>query len=263
MAANKSWALITGASSGIGKALALEFAAKGYSLFLIARNEQALGQVAADCSRHSGIETKTYLVDLADASALDGLLRTLSAISLEFEILVNNAGFGLHGGFFETDIDKETQLLNVQLAATLKLTKALLPGMMARKSGRILNVASVYSFSPVPYQSVYSACKAFMLSFSESLGEELKGTGVTVTTLCPGTTKTEFRARAGISHKDGDAGVPAESVAKLAVRGTLRGKHLIVPGFTNRFFVFMARHLPVSLVPRLLRSINKARGVND
>lgn len=263
MAANKTWALITGASSGIGKALAFEFAAKGYNLFLIARNEQALGQVATDGGRQFGVETKTYSVDLADTLALEGLIHALSATPFEFEILVNNAGFGLHGEFFETDIDKELQLVKVQLAAMLRLTKALLPGMIARKKGRILNVASVYSFAPVPFQSVYSACKAFMLSFSESLGEELKGTGVTVTTLCPGTTKTEFRARAGISHKDEDAGVPAESVARIAVRQTLKGKHLVVPGFTNRFFVFMARHLPVSLVPRLLRSINKSRGVND
>jgi short-subunit dehydrogenase len=202
-------------------------------------------------------------VDLDDPSALDGLIRALSSTPLDFEILVNNAGFGLHGEFSKTEIEKETQLLNVQLAAMLKLTKVVLPGMMARKNGRILNVASVYSFSPVPFQSVYSACKAFMLSFSESLREELKGTGVTVTTLCPGTTKSEFRARAGISHKDGDAGVPAEVVAKVAVTGALRGKHLIVPGFTNRFFVFMSRHLPMRFVPRLLRSINKARGVND
>ncbi len=263
MAANKTWALITGASSGIGKALAFEFAAKGYNLFLIARNEQSLGQVAAHCAQQPGSETKTYPVDLADTSAVESLIHTLSVASLEFEILVNNAGFGLHGEFFETDIEKESQLINVQLAAMLKLTKALLPGMIARKSGRILNVASVYSFAPVPFQSVYSACKAFMLSFSESLGEELKGTGVTVTALCPGTTKTEFRARAGISHKDEDAGVTAESVARIGVRQTLKGKHLVVPGLTNRFFVFMARHLPVSVVPRLLRSINKARGVND
>src|SRR6266567_5168075 len=130
MAANPKWALITGASSGIGKALAFEFAAKGYNLFLIARNEQSLRQVAAGCGRESGIETKIYQVDLADPSAVEDLVRALSAAPLDFEILVNNAGFGLHGGFFETGIEKEIQMLDVQLAAALKLTKAVLPGMM-------------------------------------------------------------------------------------------------------------------------------------
>ena len=263
MVENKKRALITGASSGIGKALALEFASKGYNLFLTARNEAALLHVAAECAGKFKIETEIYLADFSNLAAVDDLVRVLSASGREFEILVNNAGFGVHGEFAKTELDIELKMLNVQLAAMVKLTKSLLPGMMARKNGRVLNVASVYSFAPVPFQAVYSACKAFMLSFSAALREELKGSGVTVTVLCPGTTQTEFRARAGITEKNKSAGVSAESVAQIAVRETLRGKHLVVPGFSNRLFVFFARRLPFAFVPRVVRFINNARGVNE
>ena len=181
MAPKPTWALITGASSGIGKAVAFEFARKGYNLFLTSWDEQPLQQVAVDCSQHYNIETRTYVADLTRMESVDGLIRALFAPPVEIEFLINNAGFGVGGEFLKTDLAQELNLLNVQLAAALKLTKAVLPQMVARKKGRILNVASVYSFAPVPFQAVYSACKAFLLTFSESLRGELKGTGVTVT----------------------------------------------------------------------------------
>src|SRR4029079_19309678 len=123
-----------------------------------------------------------------------------------YEILVNNAGFGIHGDFESSDIDRNLELVQVQLASMLRLTRSVLPGMIARRSGRILNVASVYSFSPVPFQSVYGACKAFLLSFSSALQNEIYGTGVTVTAFCPGITQTEFRSRAGIKQKHEGSG---------------------------------------------------------
>jgi uncharacterized protein len=263
MATNQKWALITGASSGIGRAVAFELAAQGYNLFMTSRNEQPLRQVAADCRQQYNVETQARVADLARLESVDGLIRALPAPPLEIEFLVNNAGFGVGGEFLKTDLAQELSLLNVQLAAMLKLTKAVLPQMRARKKGRILNVASVYSFAPAPFQAVYSGCKAFLLTFSESLREELKGTGVTVTVLCPGTTRTEFRARAGIAHRNDAAGASPEAVAKIAVRQTLRGKPLVVPGFANRFFVFFMRRLPVSVVPGVVRFINSARGVNE
>jgi uncharacterized protein len=259
----KQWALITGASSGIGRAVAYELAGKGFNLFLTSWDEEPLQQVAADCHQQYRIETQAYVADLSRLESVDGLIRALFAPPIEIEILVNNAGFGVGGEFLKTDLARELNLLNVQLAATLKLTKAVLPQMAARKKGRILNVASVYSFAPAPFQAVYSGCKAFLLTFSESLREELKGTGVTVTALCPGTVRTEFRARAGIAHRNDSAGASAEAVAKIAVRHTLRGKHLVVPGIANRFFVFCTRRLPISLVPGIVRFINSARGVNE
>jgi uncharacterized protein len=263
MATKQKWALITGASSGIGRAVAYELADKGYNLLLTSRDEQRLQQVATDCCQQYHIETQALVADLSCLESVDGLIRALFAPPIEIECLVNNAGFGVGGEFLKTDLAQELNLLNVQLAAMLKLTKAVLPQMVARKKGRILNVASVYSFAPVPFQAVYSACKAFLLTFSESLREELKGTGVTVTALCPGTTRTEFRARAGIAHRNDAAGASAEAVAKIAVRQTLRGKHLVVPGFAHRVFVFVARRLPVSVVPAAVRFINSIRGVNE
>ncbi len=263
MAEQRKWALITGASSGIGRALAFECASRGYGLFLVSRDEASLQQVAADCRRQYEVETRAYPADLARAESVDGLVGALSAAPVEIEILVNNAGFGVGGEFLKTDLGQELDLLNVQLAAMLKLTKAVLPQMQARRKGRILNVASLYSFSAVPFQAVYSGCKAFLLMFSESLREELKGSGVTVTTFCPGTTRTQFRTRAGIAHRDHAAGVDPQVVARIALRQTLRGKPLVVPGFANKLYVFLARRLPVSIVPGIVRSINSARGVNE
>jgi short-subunit dehydrogenase len=263
MATNPKWALITGASSGIGKAVAFELAGRGYNLFLTSWDEEPLRQTAADFHQQFNVETRAYVADLTRRESVDGLMQALFAPPIEIEILVNNAGFGVGGEFLKTDLARELDLVNLQLVATLKLTKAVLPQMVARKKGRILNVASVYSFAPVPFQAVYSACKAFLLTFSESLRGELKGTGVTVTALCPGTVRTEFRSRAGIAHRNQAAGATPEAVAKIAVRQTLRGKHLAVPGFTSKVFVFFARRLPVSVVPRIVRYINSIRGVNE
>jgi short-subunit dehydrogenase len=197
--ADKLWAIVTGASSGIGRALALEFAGGGFNLFLTGRNEKALAEVAAECSRKFHVETKVFTADLSRIEGIDSVVAALRANPNRYEVLVNNAGFGIHGDFASTDIDQELQLVQVQIAASLKLTKAVLPSMIARRSGKVLSVASVYSFAPVPFQSVYSASKAFLLSFSSSLRNELEGTGVTVTVFCPGITQTEFRSRAGIA----------------------------------------------------------------
>src|SRR6266446_782394 len=178
------WAIITGASSGIGKALAFEFAA-GVNVLLIARNRAALAEVAAECSDKYRVETEVVLADLSRMDSIETLITSLASKPRRYEVLVNNAGFGIHGDFASTDIEQNIQLLNVQLTAALRLIKAVLPPMLSRRSGRILNVASVYSYSPVPFQSVYGACKAFLLSFSSSLQNELKGTGVSVTVFCP------------------------------------------------------------------------------
>lgn len=255
-----NWAIITGASSGIGKALAFEFAGGGFNLLLTARNEAALAEIAAECAGKYGIETDVVPADLGRQDSLDRLIGAIGAKPRCYEVLVNNAGFGIHGDFASSDIEQNIQLLNVQLTAALKLTKAVLPPMISRRSGRILNVASVYSYSPVPLQSVYSACKAFLLSFSSSLQNELKGTGVTVTVFCPGTTQTEFRSRAGIGEKRKDSGMTAQTAAHIAYVETLRGTHIVVPGFLNRLFVFLARLLPRWTVPPIVRFINRQRG---
>ncbi len=257
---SSKWAVITGASSGIGKALAFEFAGGGFNIVLIARNKTALAEVAAQCSQRSGVETEILAADLSDVNALEGLISRLSNDSRRYEVLVNNAGFGVHGNFASSDIDQNLRLLNVQLGAALKLTRAVLPAMIGRHSGHILNVGSVYSFSPVPFQSVYAACKAFLLSFSSALENELKETGVTVTVFCPGETQTEFRSRAGIGQKHTSSGMTAEEAARVAYAETLRGKHIVVPGLVNRLFVFFARVLPDTTLAGLVRFINRQRG---
>ncbi len=260
MATDGKWAIITGASSGIGKALAAEFAAGGYHLLLTARNKAKLDEVAEECSRKYGVETEVIPADLSRVDSVDNLIGSLTSKSHRYEVLVNNAGFGIHGDFASTDIEQNIQLLNLQLMATLKLTHAILPAMINNRSGRILNVASVYSFSPVPFQSVYAACKAFLLSFSSSLKNELDGTGVTITVFCPGVTQTEFRSRARIGQKRENSGMTAKAAAHVAYAETLRGTHIVVPGLLNRLYVFFAQLLPNGFVPGIIRFINHHRG---
>jgi len=257
-----TWAIITGASSGIGRALAFEFAAGGFNLLLTARNETALNEVASQCRGEHGVEVDVVRADLSCAESVEDLVRTLKDSRHSFEVLVNNAGFGIHGEFASTDIEQNIGLVNVQVTAALRLTMAVLPGMVAQRRGRILNVASVYSFSPVPFQSVYGACKAFLLSFSSAIHNELKGTGVTVTVFCPGVTQTEFRSRAGIGQKRKESGMTAEAAARVAYDKTLKGTPIVVPGFWNRLYVLLAHALPVQMVSGLIRFINRQRGQN-
>jgi short-subunit dehydrogenase len=253
------WAVITGASSGIGKALAFEFAAGGYNILITARNETELTKVAKECADRYHVQTEVVAADLSQPQSIDRLLNSVRDGTRKIDVLVNNAGFGIHGDFAATDIEKNVELLNVQLTAALRLTRAVLPTMIAQRYGRVLNVASVYSWAPVPFQSVYAACKAFLGSFSASLQNELAGTGVTVTVFAPGVTQTEFRSRAGIEAKREDAGITAEEAAKIAYVETLRGKPVVVPGFLNRLFVFLARRLPMTSVPGIVRRINRQR----
>jgi short-subunit dehydrogenase len=254
------WAIVTGASSGIGRALALEFAGGGHNLLLTGRNQTALERVAEECRARFAVQTKIVAADLARPEAVDTLIEAISALPLEYHVLVNNAGFGVHGEFADTEIGREVEMVNVQLAAMLKLTKAVLPGMVARRGGRILNVGSVYSYAPVPFQSVYAACKAFLQSFSASLRNELADTGVTVTLICPGITQTEFRSRAGIVEKDTTSGMTAQDVAHLGFVETMRGKPVVIPGLENRLFVVVAKLLPSSMFTGIIRFINRLRG---
>lgn len=260
MTATRPRALITGGSSGIGRALALEFALRGFDLLLTGRDRNALEGVAADCRQTHSVAADVFVADLSQASEVAALIRDLTRNPVE--VLVNNAGFGVKGSFADTELERELQLVEVQVNSMLRLTKSVLPSMVAVGRGRILNIASVYSVAPVPRQSVYAATKAFLLSFSAALGEELRDTGVTVTTSLPGVTRTEFRRRAGMADRSG-AGMSAEAVARAAVDATLRGRTWVIPGLSNRLFVFLTRHLPVTGAARLVTFINNRRGVNQ
>ncbi len=251
-------AFITGASSGIGKALAVEFAKRGFDLLLTARDTNRLETLADELKDRFGINAEIFAADLSAPDDFEKLVRW--AGEYDVDVLVNNAGFGVKGDFADTDISDELKMLDVQLSAMLRLTKHAVAAMKQRNKGTILNVASVYSFSPVPQQAVYAASKAFIYSFSSSLKAELRSTGVTVSVLAPGITQTEFRTRAGIADKK-NAGMSAEAVAKIAVERALKGDLLIVPGFQNRLFVFLSRHLPIGLSIRLIEFINTRRGL--
>jgi len=252
-------AVISGASSGIGKALAAEFAQGGYNLFLTGRNSGALNTVANYCRVEHNVDCEVFVADLSDPVATDNLASTIA--NRPVDILVNNAGFGVKGEFSSVPIGTEIDLVNVQLTAMLKLTRAVLPNMIAGKAGKILQIASVYSFSPVPLQSVYGACKAFILSFSSAIRDEVRESGITVTVFCPGITETEFRVRAGIADK-GKFAMTATDAAHIAFRETLNGKHIVIPGIENKIFAFLAKTLPGGLITALLRLINNVRGVN-
>jgi short-subunit dehydrogenase len=249
-------ALITGASSGIGLELARLCAKDGYSLFLVARREAELREIAGQLSRDHRVEAFVIPADLSDPAApesvLDGLRGTVP------EMLINNAGFGLRGPFVETDWDTEARMIQVNIASLARLTKLVLPGMMARGSGRVLNVASTAAFVPGPFMAVYYASKAFVLSFSHAIASETEGTGVTVTVLCPGPTRTGFTESAGMEASNLFRGptMNAAEVAGEGYRAMLAGKAEIIAGSRNRRLIFSTRFAPRTLLARMTRRLN-------
>lgn len=250
--------LITGASSGIGRALAVDLARTRHDLVLVGRDEKALASAREDCLRAGSPEVWGLAFDLALPDSSARVQAALAEKGIQVEILINNAGIGVHGEFADTALERELELVHVQIDTMLALTKALLPGMLARGMGRILNVSSVYSFAPVSRQAVYGASKAFMLSFSEALAYELKGSGVTVTVLCPGSTKTDFRRRSGV---DTTGGMDPAVVARFGIAAMEAGRFLAVPGLHNVLFTIVMKHLPHSLRAPLMQFINARRGL--
>jgi short-subunit dehydrogenase len=251
----KKSALITGASSGIGKELARVFARQGHPLVLVARDEQRLDQLAHELRTGFGVVVEVVPQDLAGEGAVQEVINKLEQKSIVVDVLVNNAGFDVYGNFWETDLVGELQMIQVNQVALTELCKYLLGGMRERGGGKILNVGSTGSFIPTPFNAVYAATKAYVLSFSESLAEELRGSGVTVTVLCPGATRTEFQQRAGITSarllKFGL--MDAKSVAECGYRGVMKGKRIVVPGLLNKIQVFATRLLPRSLMTRIAK----------
>jgi short-subunit dehydrogenase len=237
-------ALITGASSGIGADLARAFAASGHNVILTARRQDRLAALAAEL----GPTARVIVEDLADPAAPARLLAAAGRI----DVLVNNAGFGAGGRIAALPLDRQLGIIQVNVTALTALTRLALPDMLARRHGRILNVASVVSFLPCPGLAVYAASKAYVLSFSEALGEELRGSGVTVTCLCPGSTTSEFAAVAGMSgRRDLPFVMSAAAVARQGHDATLAGRHLIVTGTPNRMVDLATRLLPRTLLLRL------------
>jgi len=252
-------ALITGASGGIGYELALLFARDGFDCILVARSHDQLNALAARMESEFRVKTLVLPKDLSKASAVDEIYEEVSAASMPVDVLVNNAGFPVYGLFTETDLDTELQMLQVNVVALTQLTKLFLRGMIERRYGRILNLASTAAFEPGPLMAVYYASKAYVLNFSEALANELHGTGVTVTTLAPGPTRTGFQKRGRLEDSrlvQGNIG-DAQSVALAGYRGLMAGKTLVIPGFSNKLIPWIVRVSPRGVVTRVVRRMQE------
>ncbi len=262
MPPTRGTALITGGSVGIGFELAQLFAADGYDLILVARRQDRLESAAILIEGKYRIKPVTIALDLTDAASPQQLLDSVNALGIEIEFLVNNAGFGLGGQFSETSLDRELQMIQLNVTSLVHLTKLFMQPMIKRKHGRIMNVASTAAFQPGPLMSIYYATKAFVLSFSQAIDEELRNTGVSVTCLCPGPVHTEFAATAGLHEtrlftQASIAG--AEDVARYGYRAMMKGKRIAIPGPLNKAMVQVERFLPRALITRVARKVQENR----
>ena len=249
------WALITGGSSGIGCELAKVFAANHYNLVLVARNESRLGKVAEELRSRHGIETKILVKDLSLPGAPQEIFDVLRDTPIS--VLVNNAGFGWRGAFAEGDLRLSLDMMQVNMTALVALSRLFVAPMLARRAGRILNVASTAAFQPGPFSDIYFATKAFVHSFSVALGEELAGTGVTVTSLCPGTTRTEFFERANMQTLARESlMMDADMVAEIGYEGLMRGQRVVIPGVLNKLAAGLAGLVPGQFAGKIVRKLN-------
>src|SRR2546430_5914542 len=251
--------LITGASGGIGYELALLFARDGFDGVLVARSRDKLDELAARLESEFRVKTLVLARDLSKPSAVDEIDEEVSAASMKVDVLVNNAGFPVYGRFVDTDLRTELEMLEVNVVALTALTKVFVRGMVERGNGRILNLASTAAFVPGPLMAVYYASKAYVLSFSQALANELKGTGVTVTALAPGPTRTGFQERGVMEDSRLVQGsiADAASVALAGYRGLMSGKTLVIPGLTNKTIPWVVRLSPRSMVTRVVRRMQE------
>jgi len=253
----KEYILITGASSGIGYEMAQLLAAKKFNLILVARSILILQKMKMELTKKYNIDVKYFQVDLSDVQSTQELYDIIKVHKLQVSHLVNNAGFGDYGSFLETSLEKELNMINLNISSLMMLTKLFAKDMAVRKSGRIMNVASLLSFIPFPYYSVYSATKSFVLAFSETIASELEGTGVVVTTLCPGTVETPFhttgmrKTNAMSTNKP----VPAIDVAEAGVKLLLHGKGKKIVGFNNWFISNLPRVTPSSIMMKIKKNL--------
>ena len=251
-------AVVTGASSGIGREIARRLAGRGHGLTLVARREARLRTLAAEVAEANGVRVEVVAADLTDQAAREGVVAAVEASGLVPSVLVNAAGLSTVGPVHRNDPAAELAMLRTDVEALAHLCSLTLPGMVERGTGAILNVASTAAFQPMPGQAGYAASKAFVVSYSQALRGELKGTGVTVTVLCPGPVDTEFASTAGFDADDAESAlpsfmwVPAGEVAEAAVDGLDRGRAVVIPGIANRLGAVGARLAPRSLLVPLI-----------
>ena len=245
-------ALITGASAGLGIEFARQLSAKGHRLILAARRKDRLDAIAAELGNARAVE-----IDLARPGATAALMRDLEKAGEQVDLLVNNAGFGLRGPFVELDAARQREMIDLNCGALTELCRAVAPVMLKRRSGAILNVASTAAFQPGPWMAVYFATKAYVLSFTEALHEELKPHGVKVSALCPGPTRTEFGAVAGIQTlgQFDRLSMEAGPVVSAGLEGLEKNRAVVIPGATNKVGALSTRFAPRSFVRKIAGSL--------
>jgi uncharacterized protein len=256
-------ALVTGASSGIGSEFARLLAERDHDLVLVARRTAKLEELAKELEQRHDARITVLTTDLSETNAAQEVYSQVLRRGIEVDVLVNNAGFNVYGPFSGTDPEKEMRMLQVNIMALVALTKLFVRGMIDRGYGKILNLGSTGSFAPAPLDGLYAASKAFVLSFSEAIAEELKGTGVTVTALCPGPTQTEFAAKAAMTDTKIFSGrlMSAQQVVSIGYQGLMRDEAVVVPGWANNFQVWSMRFAPRSLVRQVAKGLMSRKPV--
>ena len=252
----KKTALITGASSGIGLELAHIFASKGNNLVLVARSKEKLEVLKQELENKFGISVYNIVKDLSEISSSKSIFDEIQNQNIRIDYLVNNAGFGDFGVFAECNWDKQLEMIQLNVIALTYLTRLILPVMIKQKYGKILNVASTAAFQPGPTMSVYFATKAYVLSFSEAIANELKGTGVTVTILCPGATATGFKTAAALEDSNlfkGNQIASSKDVAEFGYKKMMNGKVVVIHGLINNILVQSVRFAPRNMVAAIAK----------
>lgn len=253
-----STALVTGASAGIGRELAREFARHGYDLVLVARRLDVLQSLAADLAAAHGVRATPLAADLSGRATPSQLFDQLASDDVAIDVVVNNAGFGAQGTIAELPLERRLEMVQVNVTALTELTRRFLPGMLARNRGGVLNVASTAAFQPGPWMAVYYATKAYVLSFTEALAEEVSGTALRVSCLSPGRTATEFAevARTTRTRLARFGAMPAVDVARAGYDGWSRGCVVVIPGATNWLGTLMGRFWPRAVVRKVIKQVN-------
>lgn len=251
-------ALITGASSGIGAAFAIELASRKTDVVLVARSEAKLQQLSQQLQEKFGVKTEVIVQDLTQKSATQSVYDLISQKGLSIDLLINNAGFGDYGEFTERELQKQIEMIQLNITALVELTYLFLPQMKQRGSGEIINVSSIAGFQPLPYMSVYAATKAFVLSFSEALWAENKETGVRILALCPGATESDFFKNAefpsSFATKNGTGYTSTDEVVKDALKALEKNQSTIVTGgIANQLIVNVPRFLPRDLLVKAVK----------
>jgi short-subunit dehydrogenase len=251
--------LVTGASSGIGAEIARGLARRGLGVTLAARREERLQELAEELAAEHNVRAETISCDVSDIDSRKQMTAEIADRGLTVEVLVNNAGYGSGGPFVELDGDKEAEMIRTNVESVVALTHAYLPDMVDRGRGAILNLASLIAFQPVPFQATYGASKAAILAFSEAVHEELRGTGVTITAICPGPVRTEFGEAGGFGGADDKipsfAWLEADKVAEDAIDGLAKGERVVVPGALNQIAAFGGHYMPRALLLPVVRRV--------